>query len=100
MTEQDITRFVGKLQDTGGCIVWTGAVNSNGYGVFRAGTVTAGDRRLVLAHRFAYEAFVAPVPKGFELDHECCNRVCVNPQHLEVVTHQVNCERRNARRAA
>jgi hypothetical protein len=38
-----------------------------------------------------YEQLVGPVPEGFELDHKCRNRNCVNVyEHLEVVTHQVN----------
>ena len=42
------------------------------------------------AHRWIYEQLVGPVPDGFELDHLCRNRNCVNPDHLEVVTRRVN----------
>lgn len=45
------------------------------------------------AHRFAYEIMVGPIPDGFELDHLCGNRRCVNPAHLEPVTHQENVRR-------
>ena len=31
-----------------------------------------------------------PVPEGFELDHICRQRDCMNPEHLELVTHQEN----------
>jgi hypothetical protein len=44
----------------------------------------------VAAHKFAYQAIVGPVPKGRELDHLCENKLCVNPAHLEPVTHQEN----------
>lgn len=61
------------------------------YGQFRAGG------RKIVAHRFAYELMVGPVPEGLELDHVmdrgCTSSLCVNPAHLEPVTHQVNCQR-------
>lgn len=34
-----------------------------------------------------------PVPAGMELDHMCHDRGCVNPLHLDLVTHQENCKR-------
>jgi hypothetical protein len=72
------------------CVKWAGALNSSGYGVTRR----AG--RLVLAHRAAYEEQHGPIPDGLELDHLCRVRSCVNPEHLEPVTHAENM-RRSAR---
>lgn len=65
----------------GGCWLWTGAI-SNGYGEIRR----SGKRKKVLAHRWAYESLVGPVPNGLCLDHLCRVRNCVNPSHLEAVT--------------
>jgi hypothetical protein len=70
------------------CWEWIGGRNRLGYGVFniRHGKQT-------LAYVFAYEQLVGPVPEGKELDHLCRNHPCVNPDHLEPVTHQVNIQR-------
>lgn len=69
------------------CWVWLGTVLNNGYGRFNR-----GDRHVV-AHRFAYEAAVGPIPEGLDLDHLCRNRRCVNPAHLEPVTRSENLRR-------
>lgn len=45
------------------------------------------------AHIVFYEERVGPVPYGLELDHICRNTLCVNPDHLEPVTHTENVRR-------
>lgn len=68
-----------------GCWEWT-ANRANGYGRLRM----SNPRRTEAAHRLSYEALVGPIPEGLDLDHLCRNRACVNPEHLEPVTRQVN----------
>jgi hypothetical protein len=46
-----------------------------------------------LAHRYVYETHKEAIPNGLELDHLCRNTLCVNPNHLEPVTHAENCRR-------
>lgn len=43
-----------------------------------------------MAHRITYQALVGPIPQGKQLDHLCRVRHCVNPDHLEPVTHAIN----------
>jgi len=47
-------------------------------------------RVTITSHEFSYRLFVGPVPDGLELDHLCHNPKCINPDHLEPVTHQAN----------
>jgi hypothetical protein len=82
-------RFVYKT-DT--CWLWTGKNNARGYAVFSTG------EKSFLAYRFAYNLSVGPVPEGLELDHTCEVIMCVNPAHLEPVTHAVNMRRLAERR--
>lgn len=53
-----------------------------------------------LAHVWHWEKEHGKVPEGLELDHLCRVRNCVNPEHLEPVTHAENCRRAAAARKA
>jgi len=78
-------RFLAKVDlDPSGCWLWTSALDTAGYGRFYL------NGRLVAAHGLAYDMFVGPVGEGLELDHLCRVRNCVNPRHLEPVTHREN----------
>ena len=88
-----LERFVQKFipEPNTGCWLWTACCSSGGYGSIKL------NGKMVGAHRVAYELFVGPIPYGLELDHVkargCVGSVCVNPQHLEPVTHQENTRR-------
>jgi hypothetical protein len=79
-----------------GCWFWTGSKMTRNvcrYGKFGIGSNYEGTRRLIAPHIFAYLFYVGPIPGDLELDHLCRNGECVNPWHLEPVTHQENMRR-------
>lgn len=68
--------------ELGPCWLWTGFVNkTTGYGQFQSG---------IGAHRVGYELVKGPIPDGYEPDHLCLVRNCVNADHLEAVTRREN----------
>jgi len=71
-----------------GCHLWTGEVNSKGYGRF---SDKGGKHRVrYLAHRLAYEMARGVIPKGMRLLHKCDVPCCVNPDHMFIGTQKVN----------
>lgn len=48
------------------------------------------EKRQRPTHCIVYERLVGRVPNGLELDHLCRVRNCVNPSHLEPITHREN----------
>lgn len=73
------------------CITWVKHINKNGYG-----RLSYIDGKLQLAHRVAFNLTFGYWP--VEIDHVCRNRACVNPLHLDDVTHAENNRRAVAAR--
>ena len=92
MSIPTIDRFMAKVNKTETCWLWTGTTSGSNakYGYFWSPT----HGKKIPAHRWSYEHFVGQIPDGCEIDHVaewgCTSKLCVNPAHLEPVTHTVN----------
>lgn len=90
--EMGATRFWSHVDRSGGpaaCWPWTGAIEKKtGYGRVKFGG------KAQMAHRVAHTLAVGPIPPGLVVDHVrargCIRRDCVNPAHLEAVSHRDN----------
>lgn len=73
--------------ELGRCWIWTASRRPTGYGTFGVSHGTC-----VSAHRYSYALHNA-IAANLEIDHLCRVRACVNPAHLEAVTHTENVRR-------
>lgn len=73
-----------KRDGINGCWEWTGRIDPTGYGrMFIL-------KREYRVHRLALMDGGIPLPAGTVVDHICRNRSCIRPDHLRVVTWEVN----------
>ena len=83
--DDDVARLMSYVRlDPSGCWIWTGSSRGKGYGQM------GWQGRICYAHRVSYALLVGPLVEGLEIDHLCRVRACVNPAHLDQVTHLVN----------
>tara|TARA_R110000803_G_C11723563_1_gene288600 strand:+ start:43 stop:501 length:459 start_codon:yes stop_codon:yes gene_type:complete len=76
--------FLSRLEKQGDCLVYTGHLNDDGYGIFGFNNKSWG------AHRYSYTHYVGSIPKGLIVLHSCDNPPCVLPSHLRVGSVQDN----------
>lgn len=74
-------------ENASGCLVWRGAINSDGYGVMR---LTLHPSRIVLVHRAVAALALGLCPADRHVDHTCHTRACANADHLRLVTPEEN----------
>ena len=89
LTERDKAAFERRLRKAPGCWRWIGVRGRLDYGEF----FLAGE--YYYAHRVSY-SLAHGVQEFGELDHLCRNSACVNPAHLEEVSHWENMRRGRA----
>ncbi|PXH62351.1 HNH endonuclease signature motif containing protein [Klebsiella variicola] len=82
-TESRLLSKVEKDLETG-CWIFTGSRLPSGYGILWNGARPTG------AHRISFQLYKGEIPAGKEIDHICNNRSCVNPAHLQAISHKEN----------
>lgn len=75
------------------CHIWQGSNSGSGRG---GGYPRMSlDGQTVAVHRVMYTNTNGYIPSKKQIDHKCRHRMCVNPDHLEMVTHKQNQRRRD-----
>lgn len=93
-----ITRIFASVRigDPKECWPWLGRTSGNGRGGGYPRMELDG--HTVAVHRVLYTHFHGYIPAKKQVDHTCENRACLNPDHLELVTHLQNQRRKSGRR--
>lgn len=66
-----------------GCMLWLGGMSGDGYGMVSG----------AYAHRISYIEVRGPIPTGMVVDHVCNTPLCVNPDHLQLLSRGDNVRR-------
>lgn len=67
-----------------GCWEWQGQVSNSGRGRVKILDEVTGNSRTVSAEDASYIAFMGGIPDGSLVRQRCGNRLCINPEHLEL----------------
>lgn len=102
--------FSKRVKQEGDCLIWQLSVRNNGYGQMAIYANPRSKNRVLVSsvsvHRLSYAmangieslpyGHQGPKPHTLVIDHICNNRLCVNPEHLQVITQAENMKRRYA----
>jgi len=72
------------VTDANGCWTWTGRSHKDGYSQVRVGS------REWSGHRLMATLVHGDIKGSAVVHHKCANRLCINPDHLQQVSHHEN----------
>jgi hypothetical protein len=82
-------RFWAKVDKSSDCWLWLGCRHVRGGRSMGYGAVMHEGKKW-LAHRMAYTLSIGPLPADKTIDHLCRQPLCVNPEHMELVSMREN----------
>lgn len=78
-----VKRLLSSINKQNDCWLWQGQITRKGYGII------GYKNRKRRVHRISYVLIgKKSLTPGLELHHKCRNRNCINPDHLEELTHK------------
>jgi len=91
-------RFWAKVSKANGdaCWLWTGGkyrhprTREETYGCISVGSRSDESKKMVAAHKVAWELANGPIPSGMKVCHRCDVPACVRPDHLFLGTQRDN----------
>ena len=90
--ERVTARLLSKYTVTdSGC--WESGYSTGNHGYSQIGWSDPAGRYLWLGHRASWYAHNGPIPIGMTVDHLCRNRICINPDHLQLLSNWENARR-------
>jgi hypothetical protein len=85
MTSQQKKLFeMSQQHDDSDCWLWQGQISNSGYGRLQQAQQD-NSVKMVSAQSASYLAFLGAVPDGYLVKQSCGNRLCINPEHLELM---------------
>lgn len=82
----DRLMMLSAFNPSNGCWEWIGGKTPDGYG--RINICTNGKVHATYAHRVMFEqekfGTLFTISEGYDVDHLCKNRCCINPDHLQL----------------